>query len=1649
MHGMQPSHEVPSSSQVLCVNPPITRRSSPPSKRRRTTSPTANSNPANPKTVSFPPHLPQSSHPPADHPSTVPSPSPSASADPADPAWPQHSRSLSRSQSNSLSPSASASASRSRSRSRSQIPPQSFSPSQSRSPSPADSRTVSSQLPTPPTAKWFRKPSVVWYRGHDLRVEDHPALLAAAQRGGPVIPFFVWDPSDSFGANLGSIKLWWLRQSLTYLQSDLHRLGVKLYTRAGSSTDELRSFLNDTGADAVFWNRSYEPDLLKRDEELRDELSHDGFTAESFKAELLVEPWELSKSETSPRYDTFQAYMRAWMTVPPPPHPFPSPSRLKSISRPVSSVGIDSLGLDVPPDIERAMRDSWVPGSAQAKIQLDKFLREVFPAFGEGHCRRHFEGTSRLSPHIRFGELSPRRMYHSTRLQVARWDQSSVYLSTPSAAYKTAAGSQPKDFSYMPDRAPSPTEGQLDNPHRDVRFTSIASSIGDLQPQSDENMPLRDDDPNANPVPLNVQDASAELKYQRQTHRKRTFPHISLSARAFLKNLCLRDFAYHVLFHNPTCNTQPLIREFSSFPWAEDDGSFAQWRQGTTGYPIVDAAMRELKQTGWIHNGMRFLLACFLTKNLLLPWSQGLKEFYGLLADGDRSSNALGWQWTAGCNTDAFPCSRLVNPIKIAHHYDPTGNYVRRWIPELAKLPNEFVHEPWKAPETALKMASIEMGMTYPKRIILMQEARSRLYNAVFTMKQIFAGSSVWRSIPGATDSEVKEWPDDHPDELRFDDSSFSGKINLLPSLWNLLERDSSSSYLAGSSSGSDALIAMDTASLVEGALAVPIDEHHESIEHALITAHEQNHFSSIGEEHMSAHSPPLGSTYITDGGDSAVPDLQNMGADMSEGQVPRDGYGKAEVNVDVGPLGDFDRDRRSAGPYGGGSNAVVRKVEDAGYDRVGGLATAVSCSSHLPHLPQGAQATITNAHVSAAMGAQFGIPPMPGFGIGGTHTAALQTANLGHAAAVPPHPIAPITPVATGPSPGVPTPQQTSIVPLPRTSSPPVTAGGHGLVDYRRNSVDGIGGAGPHVLAQGGRGVLPNVEGPLYVGGVGSAANIVSSMGLVAPGGRVVGGAGVGGAATGPVVMSGAGNVASSVAGDMTGGGSAFGADGNGALYAHHLNVGQFYGFPHVMPMLGGHAAGDRGDLMNGGGAPSTKFGPMSGMIPMGYGMYGGGMFDGGLMGGAGFGANGSGYGAHAGAQGVAQGVGAPPSLTGVSPVGVSSSTHQPHHQAVHHMNVAAAPVAAVGYDMSTTHPMYMHGSGVGTGVGGGGGGGDSVMAEVGDSKNNVAVDVAGVGIDATASRMNGAFDSGLGHGRGHIRGHGQVPSQAQGHVHGHGHGNSDTNERGAAAVAVPVPTVERTGNSGSKSVGDGVGGGGHEVGRRRSRVGNGRNNNNNINNHNNNNNNMRSTTTKQGTGLTTTTTTATATATTAKTKKKKKKKVLTETTATKGDGDVKGEERKNDDDEGGDGDAGNVGNTGNNGDQESRKRSLKAREEVLSSILDKTDEFNGFAKFLNEYYELTANTNRQTSKDYVRLCNLKDDYHKQCNTEKEKEKFKIYRMKSFFSKILKLEVTGEWDRHNHGGVRGPYVYGIRLRKEPQQSSLQQHQHPSSSSNT
>ena len=207
-------------------------------------------------------------------------------------------------------------------------------------------------------------------------------------------------------------------------------------------------------------------------------------------------------------------------------------------------------------------------------------------------------------------------------------------------------------------------------------------------------------------------------------------------AEAFLRQLVWRDFSYHLLHQAPSLPDVPLRQDFAAFPWREDRDALTAWQKGMTGYPVVDAAMRALWHTGWMHNRLRMVVASFLVKHLLIPWQAGEAWFWDTLVDADLANNAAGWQWVAGCGADAAPYFRVFNPILQGRKFDPEGAYIRRWVPELADLSSDVIHAPWESSPEALSRHGLRLGETYPKPIVDHKAARNRALAAYASLKK-------------------------------------------------------------------------------------------------------------------------------------------------------------------------------------------------------------------------------------------------------------------------------------------------------------------------------------------------------------------------------------------------------------------------------------------------------------------------------------------------------------------------------------------------------------------------------------------------------------------------------------------------------------------------------------------------------------------------------------------------------------------------------------------------------------------------------------------------------------------------------------------------------------------------------------------------
>ncbi len=475
-------------------------------------------------------------------------------------------------------------------------------------------------------------PIIVWFR-QDLRVEDNPALSAAADSGAPVIPLYIWSPEEEGDWEPGGASRWWLYYSLSELEAKLAKLGSPLVVKRGYCLSVLRDFVKEVGAHAVFWNRRYEPATVVRDKNIKGALVNDGIDARSFNANLLFEPWQVLNSKNEP-YKVFTAYHKAATSLVSPPAPVDAPRKLKAPQKNIQRVSIADLMLLPRINWTKGLEETWQPGEKGAKRNLAEFLSEFVDDYDKARDLPSVVGTSRLSPHLHFGEISPRTIWHAVK-----------------ESQKSARG-------------------------RDSRNT-------------------------------------------------------------YLKELVWREFAYHLLFHFPLTTNAPLRTEFERFPWRNDEQLLKLWQQGKTGYPLVDAGMRELWHTGWMHNRVRMIVASFLVKDLLLPWQQGAQWFWDTLVDADLANNTLGWQWSAGCGADAAPYFRIFNPVLQSKKFDPDGEYIKRWVPELKNLPKPWFHNPWQAPAEVLKAHKIELGKTYPLPVVDHSFARDRALEAFKQLKAL------------------------------------------------------------------------------------------------------------------------------------------------------------------------------------------------------------------------------------------------------------------------------------------------------------------------------------------------------------------------------------------------------------------------------------------------------------------------------------------------------------------------------------------------------------------------------------------------------------------------------------------------------------------------------------------------------------------------------------------------------------------------------------------------------------------------------------------------------------------------------------------------------------------------------------------------
>ena len=444
-----------------------------------------------------------------------------------------------------------------------------------------------------------------------------------------MICLYVFDEtSRSPGARpIGGAARWWLAQSLRSLQNSLAAHGVPLLLRKGPAAAIVAEVVRASAASDVFWDTIAQAPHQAIERDVASALHDLGVTVHSFAGDLLAVP-EQVRTKEGRGMRVFMPFWRRIQAMGAPPDPLPAPRHLRPGSG-LRSDTVESLKLEpARPDWAGGLRATWTTGESTARKRLKHFLKDTLAGYTEDRDRPDRDGTSGLSPHLRFGEISPRQVWHAAHFAVAE--------------RHTLAGDADK----------------------------------------------------------------------------------------FLSELGWREFCRHLLFDVPDLDTRNLQSSFDSFPWQHDEAALKAWQRGQTGYPVVDAGMRQLWHTGVMHNRVRMVVASFLVKHLLIDWREGEKWFWDTLVDADAGSNPANWQWVAGCGADAAPYFRVFNPVLQGEKFDPDGEYVKRWVPELAQLPKKFIHQPWEATPLELASAGVTLGKTYPHPIVDRRKGRERALKA-------------------------------------------------------------------------------------------------------------------------------------------------------------------------------------------------------------------------------------------------------------------------------------------------------------------------------------------------------------------------------------------------------------------------------------------------------------------------------------------------------------------------------------------------------------------------------------------------------------------------------------------------------------------------------------------------------------------------------------------------------------------------------------------------------------------------------------------------------------------------------------------------------------------------------------------------------
>ena len=488
--------------------------------------------------------------------------------------------------------------------------------------SPDESGPISGGMPT-------ETPVILWFR-NDLRLRDHAALTAAVETGRPVLPVYVLDETAAGAWAPGGASRWWLHHSLASLDKALAERGSRLVLRRGDSVRILSEIAGEIGAEAIHTGVPVEPWARALNDAVAKALP--GALPGALHTHRTATLFDLStiRTQSGGVYGVFTPFARACRAQPLP-DALPLPRRFATPDAPRGD-RLEEWGLlPTRPDWAGGLRKTWRPGEAGAAARVTRFL-EHLQHYDRQRNLPGQAGTSMLSPHLHWGEISPVQVWH------------------------------------VADR-----------------------------------------------------------------HGGETGP---AGRDAFLNEVLWREFSAYLLWHHRTLPERPLRPEFAHMPWRHDKAALAAWQRGRTGVPIVDAGMRQLWHTGWMHNRVRMIVGSFLVKHLLVRWQDGETWFWDTLCDADLASNAASWQWIAGCGADAAPFFRVFNPVLQGQKFDPHGTYVRRFVPELAELDARHIHAPWDAPAMLLQSAGVTLGQNYPLPIVDLAEGRQRALDAFRTVSR-------------------------------------------------------------------------------------------------------------------------------------------------------------------------------------------------------------------------------------------------------------------------------------------------------------------------------------------------------------------------------------------------------------------------------------------------------------------------------------------------------------------------------------------------------------------------------------------------------------------------------------------------------------------------------------------------------------------------------------------------------------------------------------------------------------------------------------------------------------------------------------------------------------------------------------------------